>query len=1267
MTKHRLMLSAATAALLAVPLTISAGHAATTITDTRKASVDTKTLGDITITSGGVDIKAIGAGVTVNSNNFLLNQGAISNQDTVGAVGIAVDTSGGDIVNSSGITNLGSINLTGKGTGKSALLISGGKTLYAPITFNNIISTTGATVTGSTVSVVGDTSNIFTLVQGTTIDGDVTMGGSMILTASDKSTSAGNTAIDVEGNLNGNFIIGSGATLTAVGNQARGIVILGPIKPCADNSSVGYTCANSTNAATKSTGAFANFGTITVTGTIFANRKGGNFESGSAVIIGNSVDGGFFNAGPSTSNGTTALATISGNGDVISGSGGTIFAPVVLIDPSQTISSLNPTVRGPAILGPVLTQIDPVDGNKGYAFINHGTISAQPIDLDVSALAVAIQGSSATNFTCLSGVAGACSYNTQSGGPLTNTSPGFTVATNGLVTSGGLLNSGTIRAQAQTKEDTTSSIGATALYLGAFTTVPRLDVAGEFVSGGTFTSGIISAAVIGPGGGIATAIQIGDQAVVPQIDVLQHGTVTAQVRTSTLSPTSINAPTSSPFTQTSTAILDQSGSVRLINNAGVIAALTTVQTPAANAAVVNNTLAINLLAGSLGKTVINNSGIIQGDILFNSGGGGNTLNVGNVGNVAIPNDNSGDANSAVSAIQGSAVSNTPFNFASVTGRISSTLSGAPPTAVTNLINFGSGVGNLLHVGGFGYVNSVIASGPGGLDIHVDNNGQLFLAAPTGSSVNTHDLIVSNGGTLGLTMTQINAASVTPVVLAASNGSTNPTVDLSNAIIGLKLGSFISSGTTAASTANPTRQTITLVRSSTVITDTTLAQQNASLSQNIPFLFESQTDTAGNSAGVPDPLSFNSTGTDLILTLLPRSTGATNADGTPGLNLSGDAKQVFSFAAAALANDPELGAAIGSNMTVYKTNGVPSSGINVAASQQKAQQFFSQMTPDVSGGTRQVAILLTDQATGPVAARQRLLRSYADQPGELTLWSEEFVGNINNKGRADANGTLTNYKDHGFGFSLGLDSGSPRGGWFGGAISYYSGDVSQTLPHHSITHEQWYMLTGYSDWRGKHVFLDTTGSLAYGSFDGSRSLVAGDVSRTATGKRAALMGALGATGGVFYKYGILDILPHIALDGLASREEGYSETGGGDGLDLQVAPYYANSLRGSIGSDFKTSFNMFGATVSPEARLGYRYDLANSPVKLKAGFVSTGGLSTPGNTFTFVGPDPDSGNAIAGFSLGAGTDTWHLGINYDWIRGNNGSTTQVGTLTLLGRI
>ena len=75
----------------------------------------------------------------------------------------------------------------------------------------------------------------------------------------------------------------------------------------------------------------------------------------------------------------------------------------------------------------------------------------------------------------------------------------------------------------------------------------------------------------------------------------------------------------------------------------------------------------------------------------------------------------------------------------------------------------------------------------------------------------------------------------------------------------------------------------------------------------------------------------------------------------------------------------------------------------------------------------------------------------------------------------------------------------------------------------------------------------------------------------------------------------------------------------------------------MGSDFSTNFDLWGATISPEARVGYRYDMVNTPVKLKGGFVSTGGIQVPGNTITFIGPDPDTGNAVAGLSLGACSD------------------------------
>lgn len=1248
------MLSAATAALLAAPLTIAA-RADTTITTNTKSALDTTTAGNITIQAGGdVEIKAASPAVTIDSNNSLVNEGAISNANTSSAIGVEVNTSSGNIVSSTGIANLGAIDLSGNGSGKAGIIVEGGNTFFAPISLEVIETTAGSaatTVAGSSVQVEGDESNAFTLVQGTTIDGDVVIAGSVAVSRSVNSTIAGDTAVDIEGNLQGNFELAEGASVTAIGNQSRAMVILGPISACQNNASAGYTCANS-GTTLASTGGFYNFGTISAIGVQVPNHRLQNdFESGSAVVIANSVAGGFLNAGPSTGNTSIPTASISGNGDIAASGSGQIFSPTLLIDPGQSVTSLQPTVRGPALFGPVQSTVDSVDGSAtGYAFINHGVISGVPVDPDVSSQAVVIQGSSAVNYTCLSGSATSCV-----GVP---TTPGA------LVTEGGLLNTGTIRAQSTTRENTTFNITSEALFIGAFTTVPRLDVSGEFISGTTFTAGTISAVVAGPGGGSATGVQIGSEATVPQIDVLQHATIEADVATSTLSPDATIATATSPFIQNSTAILDQSGSVRTINNAGSIIALTVIQTAQSGAAVVNNTQAINLLTGTTGGTVINNSGIIEGDVLFNSGGGGNVLNVGNTG--AGFGDTSGTANTTITTVQGTAVTNTPFAYATVSGHIDANVSGAPPVTEVGLLDFGSGTGNELHVGGFGYVNDVIEAAPGGVNVQVDNNGQLFVATNAAvPTFNVNNLNVAAGGELGLTITQINTSDINPVVLATSSATIDP-----NAKVGLQFGSFISSGTTAASVNHPTAQTIILVSAPGANFVPLITTENPVLATEVPFLFQDPfLDASGKYTG-PGPLSQGTASngnSTLLLTLTPRAPGAgTTAE--PGLGLSGDALDLFPFTAGALANDPLLGSAIAGNMTIYNTAALgPTSGINVVASQQKAQQIFSQFTPDVSGGSRQVAILLTDQETGPTAARQRLLREYGNQVGDLTLWSTEFVGFIDNNGRVDADGTLTNYKDHGFGFAVGLDTGSAQGGWYGGALSVYSGDVSETLPRSSLTHEFWYMLTGYTDWRGKHVFLDTTGTVGYGTLDGNRTLIIGDQARDAVGKRASLMGSLGATTGVFFNWGPLHVTPHLALDGLALREEGYTEEGGGDGLDLQVAPYYANSLRGSLGSDFSTSFDVFGATVTPEARLGYRYDAVNMPVKLKGGFVSTGGLEAPGNVITFVGPDPDTGNAVAGLSLGAGTDTWQLGVNYDWIRGNNGSTSEVGTLTLLGRI
>jgi hypothetical protein len=1243
------MLSAAAAALLAAALAATA-RADTEVSTATSTALSTSTSGNITIdATGSVGIsQSSTAAVTINSNNSLTNNGTISNANVNSGIGISIDTSGGNInPGTAGFGSTGTINLGGSGTGKLGIVVQGGNTFYGPVTLTSLSALntlTGTVTTAQTSSLIvqGDSSAAFELVQGTKITSNVLLGGGGILQdASVNSTASNSVIVDLNGTVNGNLLIAS--AISGVGAGMTGVQALGGIHSCASDTGApsGFSCPASSG------GAFVNAGSISLIGITFPNQRGNNPESGSAVIIGGSIDGGFDNTGPGTSS-TAGAAVISSSGLVVSGSS----APVLIIDPTKSVTSSLGTPRGPIIIGPVTADIDPID--PGYSFINRGTIHGQPIDVDLSSAAVLIQGASSAYFTCFGTSVSATACDTT---PHNNVSENVTTTVNGTPTTttqsvnniGGLLNTGAISAQAVTGSQTVTTRGittATALYIGAFAYVPRLDVMAEAENSATNTPGTIAAQVSGVGQGSAFGVILGANSNVPEISVGKNASITASVLTSTVSPTATIASANSPFSLVAEAITDQGGSLKTINNAGTISAINTTLTPDTGAVVSSIQTAIDMSAATTGGQTVNNSGRILGNIFFGSAGNNDVLNVGNT------------AGGGTGANPATGVVNTPSIYGIVAQNILSDTPGFAPITEASTISFGSGTGNILHVGGYGYVNAVITSAVGGLAVQVDPNGQLFVANTT-TSLQASSFNIASNGTLGLAISQPNLNSLTPVVQANS-------ATLTGANLSLQFGTFISSGFTEASTTNPTTQTITLIRAP-VINDTasSLALQNAALGLNTPFLFETPTES-----GIT-PLTQSadaSTGQQVLqLHLLPRSTGAKNADGSPGLDLSGDARKQFPFTAAALSTDNQLGSEVATSLTVYNSPGVPSSGINVAASQQQAQQVFSQFAPDVSGGTREIAVMLTDQATGPVAARQRLLRSFSSQPGDTTLWGEEFTGQISNKGRVSSDGTLTAYKDHGFGFALGMDSGSPRNGWYGGAFTFYTGDVSQELPRDTRTNTQWYMLTGYTDWHGKHAFLDTQVSAAYGDFDEKRFMDVGGVAREATSRRPGAMLALGANTGATYHYSGIEVDPHVSLDGLTLREEGYQEANGGPGLDLDVAPYFATSLRGAVGADVKGDISLWGFDLTPEARLGYRYDFLRDPVKIKAAFESTGGRAAAGNTMTFTGPDPDTGNAIVGLSLGAHTDTWELGVNYDWVRGNNGSTTQVGILTVLGRI
>lgn len=1153
LTKHRLMLSAATAALLAVPLFSAA--AATEISGSKDSAQDTTTDGDITIdAAGGISIKASKAAATINSNNFIDNIGTISNGSTSNAIGVEVDTTSTTtpvtpILSPQGFTNSGTIDLSGSGNSKTAILVTGGGNFVGPVDL----------LTTSVIQVAGDSSSIFRLDSGTTMNGDISLSGTMNQTPTtvNSLSSSSGTAIDIEGNLNGNLALDSAALLSNVGEGARGINIVGNIGPC--NTSTGAACA------TSEPGFFYNGGSISVAGAQSISSSLHDAESGTAVSIGGNIAGGIYNAGPTGSGSTVPAAVISGNG----------ITPVFVISPSvQTATTKTPITIG------IYTD-DTVD--PGYSFYNRGNITAAAIDPNNSTAAVLFGGTSAAS-------------------PLTF--------------QGGIFVSGEITAQASTNQvfpTTATAIQATALSIGSFTTIPKLTVSGEAIGSTSTTQGLIGASVNGIGGGQATAVIIAPAASLPEIDVLAGGKIEA---TST-SPQTI--PTS-PTALSAVGIVDESGTVKTINNAGIISASVTPLTSSPTVQVLLLAESINLQAATSNGIVINNSGTITGSIVMGTAGNGDTLNVGDIG----PGNGANPATGVV---------NTQTNLATVTGSI----------------DFGSGGTSadpqLLHIGAWGSVVGAITNTNGTLNVQVDNNGVLDVqntTAPVGTTAATGALIAHdfnvNGGTLDLTLSEATGNSQ-PIIQANDEITISPTSKL-----GLRFGSFIS----GVDPLHPTAQQIVLMSSPTLNLDqATVDNFDVPLEQNLPFLFQTNT----------SPLTLGTSGSNktLVLTLTPKSPGAGTAS-NPGLGLTGDALQVYPKAVQAVLLDPQLGSAVATGV------------INT----QTAQSVFSQFSPDVSGGSRAVAIMITDQSTGPVAARQRLLRDYAGQEGELTLWTQEYAGSINNKGEQDANGALTAYKDHGFGFALGMDSGSAKDGWYGGALSFYSGDITETAPRDSRTEAEWYMLTGYTDWRGKHLFLDTQATLGYGSLTGKRDLVTPTLTRQALSKRAGLLGALGATTGAVFQYGSFSVTPHFSLDALTMREEGYTENSGGDGLDLAVAPYYANSLRAFFGTDVAENINLGDFSLKPEGRLGYRYDFLADPVKLKAGFAAVGASTNTDplgatNSFTLIGPDPDKGNVVGGLSINALADSWSVGLNYDWIRGSHGSTSQVATFSLLGRI
>lgn len=362
-----------------------------------------------------------------------------------------------------------------------------------------------------------------------------------------------------------------------------------------------------------------------------------------------------------------------------------------------------------------------------------------------------------------------------------------------------------------------------------------------------------------------------------------------------------------------------------------------------------------------------------------------------------------------------------------------------------------------------------------------------------------------------------------------------------------------------------------------------------------------------------------------------------------MGLRGNALRVFDQAILAMDATDELGAAFLEIDT-----------------QEDAQNAFDALTPDVSGGNLAMVIGLTDQATSPVGARQRALRMYARRPADMTLWGQEFVHAIQN----DGDGLNPGYRGDGFGFMVGGDSGDPESGRYGIAFGFFTGDASEKAPRDTRALTEWYLLSLYSNWKGRGLFFDTQATFGYGDFNGRRDVHVGDLVTRTVGDWSGYLGAAGfSTGFIFAANGTV-FAPQISLDGTYLYEDAFEETGLDAGVDLAVGSRTSKSLRGFAGFAVRQDLAVGDVFVQPELRGGYRYEFLGEATETEAEFLTTRGAG--GSPFTVIGPEPVRGTIVGGASLAISTETWSLGFSYD-VTSTDGALAHYGVVTLLGRI
>ena len=292
-------------------------------------------------------------------------------------------------------------------------------------------------------------------------------------------------------------------------------------------------------------------------------------------------------------------------------------------------------------------------------------------------------------------------------------------------------------------------------------------------------------------------------------------------------------------------------------------------------------------------------------------------------------------------------------------------------------------------------------------------------------------------------------------------------------------------------------------------------------------------------------------------------------------------------------------------------------------------LYEQTLPDHSGGP------LLSLASGVDAVTRALTgRNASAGVGETSAWVQE-INFYADKDKTDTYG----FRSEGFGVAGGVETGTTLGS-VGVSLAFTSSDIEDPEAEaQEILSASLVELGLYWRAQGENWTTWARAAAGYATFSADRSLVGDGLYLNNKSDWNGF--SLALAGGASYEktYGRLNIRPEVYAEYFGLHEGARTESGGGDGFDLDIDERDGHLLTGVAAVNIGYGFGSNG-WIRPEVRLGWRQNISVDPGE------TIGRFHSGGSSFTLDPTDIEGGGPIAGFRLSVGNELGMLTINAD---------------------